>query len=293
MAVSKKQAENFERLIESPPNDLESAFRPDFSFVAGYYATCKDDAIINELLEKSFYAYDNNPQIKAKKTQDMKSLFANRRLTLKKMDFIKSNHSLTRKGELLAKLNGYEQIPIINAIYERKLADMTPVELVAAVGTMANIDEKYENPKFAKADNKKPIYYHENNKVMQFVRDFDKSLNKFNLDIKKYDPEYRESQIDTKITNHLYDWANLNSENEDSVENWKKLYHDNVGRSIKNEGSVFKEITMTADLLKQMKLIAQTGMDFSNDDYDYKYYQQLYYNIDEALSLICRTPVEI
>ena len=128
---------------------------------------------------------------------------------------------------------------------------------------------------------------------MQFVRDFDKSLNKFNLDIKKYDPKYRESQIDTKITNHLYDWANLNSENEDSVENWKKLYHDNVGRSIKNEGSVFKEITMTADLLKQMKLIAKTGMDFSNDDYDYQYYQQLYYNIDEALSLICRTPVEI
>ena len=48
MTVSKKQADNFERLIESPPNDLESAFRPDFSFVAGYYATCKDDEIINE-----------------------------------------------------------------------------------------------------------------------------------------------------------------------------------------------------------------------------------------------------
>ena len=42
-----------------------------------------------------------------------------------------------------------------------------------------------------------------------------------------------------------------------------------------------------------MKLIAKTGMEFSGDDYDYKYYHQLYHNIDEALSLICRTPVEI
>ena len=88
MAVSKKQADNFERLIESPPNDLESAFRPDFSFVAGYYATCKDDEIINELLEKSFYAYDNNPQIKAKKTQDMKSIFFNVNRRLANRDFI-------------------------------------------------------------------------------------------------------------------------------------------------------------------------------------------------------------
>lgn len=121
MSVTKKQAENFEKLVNSPPNDLESAFRPDYSFVAGYYATCKDDTVINELLEKSFYAYDNNPQIKAKKSQEMKKIFSNRRLTLRKMDFIKSDHTLTPKGELLAKLNGYEQIPIINAIYEKNL----------------------------------------------------------------------------------------------------------------------------------------------------------------------------
>ena len=292
MAVSKKQAENFERLIESPPNDLESAFRPDFSFVAGYYATCKNDEIINELLEKSFYSYDNNPQIKAKKTQEMKSLFSSRRLTLRKMDFIKSNHQLTPKGELLAKLNGYEQIPIINAIYEKKLANLNPVELVAAVGTMANIQPKFINP-FAKEEVKKPVFYHENNKITQFIREFDKSLQKFNMDIQKYDPEYKESELDTKVTNHLYEWAALNAENDDSVENWKQLYHGNIGKSIKNEGSVFKEITMTADLLKQMKLIAQTGMEISNDKYDHQYYHTLYHNIDEALSLICRTPVEI
>lgn len=292
MSVTKKQAENFEKLVNSPPNDLVSSFKPDYSFVAGYYATCKDDDLINELLEKSFYAYDNNPQIKSKKSQEMKNIFSNRRLTLRKMDFIKSNHSLTPKGELLAKLNGYEQIPIINAIYNRKLANLNPIELAAAVGTIANIQPKFENP-YKKEDYNKPLYYHANENITKFVRNFDKSLQTYNTNIVKFDPKYKETEIDTKVTNHIYEWANLNAKNENSVENWKSLYHGELSKSIKNEGSVFKEITMTADLLKQMKLIAQTGMDISQDKEEFQYYRKLGNNIDEALSLICQTPVEI
>ena len=56
---------------------------------------------------------------------------------------------------------------------------------------------------------------------------------------------------------------------------------------------MFKEITMTADLLKQMKLIAKTGMEFSDDKNDFQYYNKLSHNIEDALALICRTPVEI
>ena len=293
MAVNKQQADNFKRLIESPPNDLKSAFRPDFSFIAGYYASCKNDEVINELLEKSFYAYDNNPQIKSKKTQEMKSIFSERRLALRKMNFLKPNHELTPKGELLAKLNGYEQIPIINAIYGMKLADMSPIELAAAVGTMANINEKFETQHSKDTNNKKPIYYHENNKITQFVKSFDNALQNYNLEIKKHISDYKETEINTKVTNNLYDWASLNAESADSVSNWKTLYDENFGKTIKNEGSLFKEIAMTADLLKQMKLIAKTGMDIAKDNYELQYYRTLYNNTEKALALICRTPIEL
>lgn len=157
---------------------------------------------------------------------------------------------------------------------------------------MANIQPKFVSP-FAKEDFVKPIFYHANEKITKFVRDFDKSLQIYNTNISKYDSEHKETEIDTKITTHLYEWANLNAQNDDSVKNWKNLYHGEVGKSIKNEGSVFKEITMTADLLKQMKLIAQTGMELSQYKEDFQYYNKLSANIDEALSLICRTPVEI
>lgn len=293
MAVTKEQAEKFDELIHSEPNDLESAFKPDFSFVAGYYETVQDDELIKELMDKSFYAYDNNPQVRTKKSEDMMKIFSTRRQIMRKMDFMKSNHKLTPKGELLSKLNGYEQLPIINAIYDKKLANMTPVELAAAVGTMANIQPKYESPFAKKEQSQIAAFDHKDDVIVDFVEDFNKGLKKFNYDIVQYDPEYKQVQLDTKATKHIYEWADLNSKNKDSVENWKKLYHGDLSNTIKNEGSVFKEITMTADLLKQMKLIAKTGMEISDDKKDFQYYNQLSHNIDDALELICRVPVEI
>ena len=293
MAVTKEQSEKFQDFINSEPNDLESAFKPDFSFVAGYYETVQDDELIKELFDKSFYAYDNNPQIRAKKSSDMMKIFSTRRQIMRKMDFMKSNHKLTPKGELLSKLNGYEQLPIIDAIYDKKLANMTPVELAAAVGTMANIQPKYESPFAKKEQAQIAAFDHKDDVIVDFVEDFNKGLKKFNYDIIQYDPEYKQVQLDTKATKHIYEWADLNSRNKDSVENWKTLYHGDLSSTIKNEGSVFKEITMTADLLKQMKLIAKTGMEFSDDKNDFQYYNKLSHNIEDALALICRTPVEI
>ena len=293
MAVTKEQTEKFNDLIHSEPNNLESAFRPDFSFVAGYYETVQDDKLIKELMNKSFYAYDSNPQISEKKSADMMKIFSTRRQIMRKMDFMKSNHELTPKGELLAKLNGYEQLPIINAIYNKKLAYMSPVELAAAVGTMANIQPKYESPYAKKEQAQIAAFEHRDDVIVDFVEDFNKDLKKFNYEIVQYEPEYRQVQLDTKATKHIYEWADLNSKDKDSVENWKKLYHGDLSSTIKNEGSVFKEITMTADLLKQMKLIAKTGMEISDDKKDFQYYNTLSHNIDDALELICQTPVEI
>jgi len=290
MSVTKEQGAIYKNLINSPPNNLESAFRPDFSFVAGYYETCKNDDIINELLDKSFYAYDQNPQMQKIKSKEMKSFFAQRRLILQKLGFMKG-HELTEKGKLLAKLNGYEQLPIINIIHMKGLADMTPVELAATVGTMANTQIKQEEKPYEKHNVIK--FLHENSKVEDFVQKFNKNIKIYNNEIEKFDKDYKTVEADTKATQHLYEWAKLNSQNTNSVENWKTMYHGDLSSTIKNEGSVFKEITMTADLLKQMKSIAQTGMEFSDDKKDYQYYHQLFHNIDAALELICRIPVEI
>lgn len=291
MSVNKEQGENFKTLIQSPPNNLESAFKPDFSFVASYYETCQDDELINELLEKSFYAYDENPQISNKKSKEMKSFFTNRKTILRQMDFLKSDNKLTKKGELLAQINGYEQLPIINAIYNKEFANMSPVELVATVGTMANIQQKLNNEINTKRE--EIPFNHENEIILDFVNKFNKDLKKYNYEFSKTDKDFRPVELDTKATQHLYEWADLNAQNNDSIENWKTLYHGKLNNTIKNEGSVFKEVTMTADLLKQMKSIAKKGMEFSSDKKDYQYYYYLAQNIDKSLELICKVPIEV
>ena len=58
------------------------------------------------------------------------------------MDFIKTDNTLTQKGKMLTGLNGYEQIPIINAIYNKDLQDFNALELAAIAGAFANIEPK-------------------------------------------------------------------------------------------------------------------------------------------------------
>lgn len=291
MAVNKEQGGNFKNLIQSPPNDLKSSFKPDFSFIASYYESFKNDELINELLEKSFYAYDENPQINNKKSKEMKEFFTSKKTILRKMNFLKSDNRLTPKGELLSQINGYEQLPVINAIYNKVFANMSPVELAATVGTMANIKPKLDNNINQKRE--ETPFDHNNEILLDFVNNLKKDIKKYNYELSQFDKNFKPVELDTKASQHLYEWANLNAQNNDSIENWKSLYHGELNGTIKNEGSVFEEIATTADLLKQMKSIVKKGMEFSDDKQDYQYYYYLAQNIDKALELICRTPIEV
>jgi len=290
MAANREEYNNFENLINSPPNDLTSTFKPEFSFVANYYSACHNDDLINELLEKSFYAYDNNPQIKANKTKELKQIFSSRRLFLRKHKFINSDHELLPKGILLSKLNGYEQIPIINAIFNRKLEGLDPIELAAAVGTMANLRNKLNDSSYLDNDE---TYFHENQNLTKFVNYFNNKLINFNSEILEYDKAYKECELDTRATSHLYEWAKKNFANEDSIQNWQDLYYDDMDSSLKSEGCVFREITTTADLLKQMQTIAKLGYKLAKDANEAEYYQKLSQTINASLNLICRPPAEV
>ena len=81
--------------------------------------------------------------------------------------------------------------------------------------------------------------------------------------------------MNAKTIEHLYTWADLNSKNSDSIKNWKDLYKGELKTSIKDEGSLFKEITMTADLIKQLIKVTETGAKISELATDKVYYIKL------------------
>ena len=291
MSMDSNQKAEFDFLISSEPNELKSAFNPDYSFVAGYYDSCKTDDFIKEIADKSFYTYDRNGDISAKKSKEFLKNFGTKRKVLRKFDYLDSAHNLSTKGKLLAKLNGYEQIPVIEAVVTQKFGGMSPVELAAAVGTMANIQIKYK-PKNSVGDIKeKPQFSHPNDVIDYFVTRQENFLKKYNADMAKIDEDFREVEIDTKATNHIYDWAALNNENQDSTGNWAKLIENSKANPIRDEGTLFKEITMTADLLKQIMEISEEGLYLAENKLEARYYSELKETAKEAVKLIAREPV--
>lgn len=288
MSMDSAQKAEFDNLIISEPNELQSAFYPDYSFVAGYYDSCKSDDFIKEIADKSFYTYDKNGDISTKKSKEFLKNFATKRKVLRKFDYLDSSHNLSVKGKLLAKLNGYEQIPVINAVVSQSFGGMSPVELAAAVGAMANIQLKYEP---IHSSGEKPKFTHPNTILDYFVTKQDNLLKKYNDDMKNLDGTFRAVELDSKAINHIYDWATLNQDITNSTENWARLIENSKANPIKDEGSLFKEITMTVDLLKQIVEISNEGLYLAENKQEIRYYSDLKNTANEAIKLIAREPV--
>ena len=98
-----------------------------------------------------------------------------------------------------------------------------------------------------------------------------KSAHRIAADVKQYRQDMKglyktvDMGISSKVINHIYEWAKLNDSSDNSRQNWHNLMRGELKDTIKDEGSLFKEITMTVDLMKQMCDICDTGRLYSNE----------------------------
>lgn len=292
MSMNPEQKAEFDSLILSGPNKLESAFNnPDYSFVASYYDICETDDLIKEIGNRSFFVYDKNKDISEAKKKDFMKNFGLKRKILRKFDYMNSNHELKTKGFLITKLNGYEQIPIINAIDSKIFANLTPIELAGAIGGMANIELVYDAKKDNDSKNTDDTFSHENDNIEFFVLNQTNKINQYNNEVSKIDSSHREIKINHSAVSHLYNWAKLNSENNHSTENWSNIIKTPGIYPIKDEGSLFKEISMTIDLLKQITEICDEGIRIACNNYEKKYYSELKATAQESIILLSKSPV--
>ena len=109
--------------------------------------------------------------------------------------------------------------------------------------------------------------------------------------MKKLDKKFKKAAMNKDAITHVNEWAEANSIYKDSRENWNRLYFGSSRDTIRDEGSMFKEITMTADLLRQMCDIAKTGEETSVSKDNILYYKKLQNTMKEAERLITKEPV--
>ena len=214
--------------------------------------------------------------------------FFNKEYVLKKYGYRDEEKRLTDKGVLLTKLNGYEQIPVIDTIVNRSFEGMNPVQLAGVVAGLANLENipKNENSNFP---DRKDYEYYDDDVVNEFEENMADRIKDYNRNIyNKF--ENRELKTNSKPVKHVYAWAELNQKNEDSTANWKELYSGDLKKSIKDEGTLFREIMQTIDLLKQIKDVCDEGETLSDRGSDKRYYQNLSATVEEAIDLINRAP---
>ncbi len=279
LSCNKAQTAIIEDLMASPSNNLSSNFKFDFSFVANYMSQFEGIEEIRNFISATFYAQGNEH-----KANSLLKEFKIKRDILRNDNFI-NGKELTIKGELLRHINGYEQIPIINFISEKKLENLSTIELAGILGGMANIE--YKDALRAKEN------------IFGIINESERlkeTADELNDEIKSYSDSVTDLYPNTimgvndKVINHIYEWAKLNSTNDNSRENWKELYTGELKDTIRDEGTLFKEITMTIDLAKQMTEICSAGEKYSTNEADKNYYADLKENLYDVIDLLHKEP---
>lgn len=124
----------------------------------------------------------------------------------------------------------------------------------------------------------------------------------FNALIKKaldIHQEELENGISSKVDRYgkssaetVYNWAMLNNANTESMTNWYQLLKI-IPETDADEGTIYRRIMQTADLLSQISEMADAGYKTSETQEDKKYYFKLRGSAKRARDILIRYPIEV
>ena len=89
-----------------------------------------------------------------------------------------------------------------------------------------------------------------------------------------------------------YTWASLNSSNSYSMANWEELLKI-ASKQKTDEGSIYRNILQTVDLLGQISDMADAGCKNADNQADMEYYSNLRKTASQARNLLIKYPVEV
>lgn len=299
---TKDELKVFAELIGSAPDPLKSSYAPTYSEIADYHRHTADTTEIKKFFKGSFMAYDKSKDVISKNAEKLFGVFKGKSDILKRLGFLTAENTLSAKGILLSKLNGYAQIPVIEAVFGKKLPISNPIQFASAVASLSTISEaaaeqlKRQQASSVKiapknADNIESSihkimlpYEKESPELASFVYDMDVSLAKHNGLMKQMNPTYEQVAQNKDTVARIHDWAKLNSNSDDAIMNWKAFYKANS--SLIDEGGMFGEIYKTTNLLKQIEKMAQKALVLPEFAEHKNYYELLISLAQESIKLV-------
>lgn len=287
LACNKTQKDIYEHLITSEPENIQSKLKLDYSFICQYSSLFEKDDKLKEIFSKTLFAFDSNSKkANSEKIDELLNTFNCKKNILLNDKFLDKNSDTTIKGEMLKILNGYEQIPIINMIADKTPSELNKSELAGLLASMANI-EYLQNTKLPT----KTFDYSliSDTKLRAEMEKLSKKINQYNGRMFNIS-DFQKIKLNYDSAIRVFTWAELNSTNSNSRKNWAKMYSKDNEIKMIDEGSFFKEIRMTCDLIKQLIKVSECGRQNSKSAEDKRYYADLNSKLHGILALIQKEP---
>lgn len=291
-------------LILQAPNPLMSKYSPSYGFLTSYYQNFNDDDLINYFKENTFRLYQAKDE-KQSQSALLDDEFKAYQNVLKKegcLEFDDTTGTLktTNKGKYLSKLHGYNEITLLNMIYNKKLEAANEFDMAAFAASMAaseDIEDVMDGSNILRA--LKKLYPSSLNSdifnIINNAKNYDMTLNseEFNNGIKTDDGNT--SSLGAAVG---YVWAKVcDKEKVDNTSARFSRFYDNCmefreyAKGGTEEGNLYRILSQSTDVLKQIISIADSAMnDYELKD-DYKYYYGLKCKSQKALELISKSPV--
>lgn len=306
MPETAEEQKVFEKLIDSAPDELVSSYEPSYSEIVAYHGETKDTKEIADFFRRSFMAYDKNKGVRNQNADRLLDVFKQKRGILSKFEFIDHENNLLPKGSLLAELNGYAQIPVVEMLFDRKIPIGNLKEFAAGIASLSTVSEavadRLERQKeyeakhrrkggFVQRDTETPApekilasYEKESPALTSFVENLETYLSGYNSTMKTIDAGHENVAQDKGVVERLYTWAKLNTESSDSIMNWKKLFKLHAKDA--DEGGMFAEIYRTVNLLKQVNAMSEKALSLKELTQHKGYYEAVSTLARDAAKLI-------
>lgn len=232
MPVDRLSEMNFLELEAMDCNSIESQYNPEYAFLCSFFEFNNNFQNLKNVFEKSFYAYNKNPQMHNDNVQKLLYDSNIKADILKDNGFIiedNDNYFLTNKGFMASKINSFNPIIIVNLMESKKLDDLRPETLAMVIGAIADSDNdmKIDNPDVSlfSANSENLIENIKNNlksSIESKLKILGKSFNSFNdySDLLNFAENISTPNMRIELLeNHLNELQNINQKLEIILDN--------------------------------------------------------------------------
>ncbi len=261
-----------------------------FDYIENYKKSTNIDGKIMDLTNKINQLEEkiNSPSKKSRKkykTQVNKLSEELRQIQIiKKLDdeifrLLNENYTFTRKYDYKSSLEQYAKL---SDLYEKS---QTKNQLVSGLSALKAIEEWTNNNDFSQ------VLTSDKKKFIKTADGFIKNTIEINKTEQDAGLKNEIVKYETDSANLLYNWAMLNKINPDGLSNWKAIVKS--GEFKLDEGSIYRKIMQTADLLGQIKEIAIIAKNMAQTPDEKEYYEQLLNTSIQAKELIIKEPIHL